>query len=155
MANSAGMALNFKFELMTGIHALGPGTGVPVRTAGVADVLKAALFLATATRVPGDAVYNTSGELAASGNYTQGGKTVTMANVPSLKTNTGTFNPTANLTWTALTSSGAFDCVVFYNSSQSNKQVSVHTFSVQTIVAADFTLTMPADAAATALLQIA
>lgn len=155
MANSAGMGLNFKFELMQGIHAFGPGTGVPARTAATADVLKAALFLASATRVPGDSVYNTTGELAASGNYTQGGKTVTMANVPSLDTTTGIFTPSANLTWTALTSSGSFDCIVFYNSSQSNKQVSVHTFTAQSIVAADFTLTMPANTAAAALLRIA
>jgi hypothetical protein len=149
------MALNFKFELMQGIHALGPGTGVPARSAGVADTIKAALFLASATRVPADATYNTTGELAASGNYTQGGKTLTMANVPHLDTTTGCFTPSANLTWTALTSSGAFDCLVVYNSSQANKQISVHTFSVQTIVAADFTLTMPADTAAAALLRIA
>jgi hypothetical protein len=157
MANSAGMGLNFKFQLMQGLHAFGPGGSSipPARTVNVPDVLKAALFLQSATRVPGDAVYNTTGELAGTGNYTQGGKTVTMATNPSLDTTTGIFTPSANLTWTALTSSGAFDCLVFYNSSQGDKQVSVHTFSVQTIVAADFTLSMPANAAATALLRIA
>jgi hypothetical protein len=157
MANSAGMGQNFKFELMQGLHAFGPGgSGIPpARTVNVPDVIKAALFLATATRVPGDAAYNTTGELAATGNYTQGGKTVTQATAPSLDTTTGIFTPSANLTWTALTSSGSFDCIVFYNSSQSNKQISVHTFTAQSIVAADFTLTMPANTAAAALLRIA
>src|SRR5512146_3017743 len=139
MANSAGMGLNFKYEVMQGIHAFGPGgSGIPpARTVNVPDVLKLALFLATATRVPGDAAYNTTGELAASCNYTQGGKTVTQANAPSLDTTTGIFTPSENLTWTALTSSGSFDCAVLYNSSQGDKQVAVFTFTAQSIVAAD------------------
>jgi len=155
MANVAGMCTSFKAELMIGIHAFGPGTGVPARTAATADVLKAALFLtAGGTRGVADTVYNTTGELAASGNYTQGGKTVVMATAPTTNGTAGVFTPSANLTWTNLTSSGAFDCLVLYNSSQSNKQVSVHTFTSQSIVGADFTLTMPANDASNALVRI-
>ena len=155
MATVAGMCSSFKGELLTGIHAFGPGTGVPARTAGVADTLKAALFLASASRGVADTVYNTTGELAATGNYTAGGVTVTMATAPSASGTTGIFTPTASFTWANLTSSGAFDCVVLYNSSQGNKQVSVHTFSIQSITAGTFTLTMPAHAAGTALLRLA
>jgi hypothetical protein len=149
------MCSSFKGELLTGIHAFGPGTGVPARTVGVADVLKAALFLASASRGVADTVYNTTGELAATGNYTAGGVTVTMATAPSASGTTGIFTPTASFSWANLTSSGAFDCVVLYNSSQGNKEVSVHTFSSQSITAGTFTLTMPAHAAGTALLRLA
>lgn len=155
MANVAGMVSSFKGQLFNGIHAFGPGTGVPARVAATADVMKAALFLVSASRGVADTVYNNTGELAGTGNYTQGGVTVTQATQPTTDTTTGIFTPSASLSWTALTSSAAFDCVVFYNSSQASKQISVHTFSSQSITAADFTLTMPSNAAATALLRIA
>lgn len=154
-ANTAGMCSSFKAELLNGIHAFGPGTGVPARTVSVADVLKAALFLASASRGPSDTVYNTTGELAGTGNYTQGGVTVTMATQPSVDTTTGIFTPSASFSWPNLTSSGSFDCCVLYNSSQGSKQVSVHTFGAQSIVAGTFTLTMPTNNAANALLRIA
>lgn len=154
-ANSAGMAHTFKAESMTGIHALGPGTGVPARVAATADVVKAALFLASASRGPTDATYNNTGELAGTGNYTQGGVTVTMGAAPSVDGTTGIFTPTASFQWTNFTSSGPFDAVMLYNSSQADKNISVHTFSSQNITAGTFTLTMPTNAAATALLRIA
>ena len=55
----------------------------------------------------------------------------------------------------SFTSAAAFDAVLVYNSSQSNKAVSVHTFGTQSISAGTFTLTMPANSAGTALLNIA
>lgn len=157
MANSAGMASSFKSEIMAGIHALGPGgSGVPpARTINVPDTIKAALFLASASRGPSDATYSTTGELAGTGNYTQGGVTVTMANAPSTSGTTGIFTPSANFSWANLTSSGAFDAVMLYNSSQGNKAISVHTFSSQSITAGTFTLTMPTNDASNALLRIA
>lgn len=155
MANAAGMCSSFKAELMQGTHAFGPGTLTPARSVGVPDVLKAALFLASASRGVADTVYNTTGELAGTGGYTQGGVTVTMATAPSASSTTGIFTPTASFSWSSFTSSGAFDAVVLYNSSQGNKQVSVHTFGSQSIVAGTFTLTMPTHDASTALLRIA
>lgn len=152
MANVAGMCSSFKSEILAGLHALGP-TG-PTRTTGVADTIKAALFLASASRGVADTAYNTTGELAGTGNYTQGGVTVTMATAPSTSGTAGIFTPSANFTWSNLTSSGAFDCVVLYNSTQANRQISVHTFSSQSITAGTFTLTMPTNAVGTALLQI-
>lgn len=154
-ANVAGMCSSFKAELLNGIHALGPGAGVPARVVSTADVVKAALFLVTATRGVADTVYNTTGELAATGNYTAGGVTVAMATQPSVAGTTGIFTPSASFSWPNLTSSGAFDCCVLYNSSQGAKQISVHTFSSQSITAGTFTLTMPTNDAANALLRIA
>lgn len=155
MANVAGMCSSFKGELLNGIHALGPGTGVPARTVSTADVVKAALFLVSGSRGVADTVYNTTGELAGTGNYTQGGVTVTMGTQPSTTGTTGIFTPSASFQWTSFTSSGAFDCVVLYNSSQGNKEISVHTFSSQSITSGTFTLTMPTNDASNALLRIA
>jgi hypothetical protein len=45
--------------------------------------------------------------------------------------------------------------VLIYNVTQGGKAVSVHTFGAQTVTAGTFTLTMPTNAAGTALLQIA
>jgi len=44
---------------------------------------------------------------------------------------------------------------VLYNSSQGSKQISVHTFSSQSVTAGTFTLTMPTNDASNALLRIA
>jgi hypothetical protein len=49
----------------------------------------------------------------------------------------------------------AFDAVLIYNSSQSNKAVSVHTFGSQTVTSGTFTLTMPSNTTSTALLRLA
>lgn len=157
MANVAGMCSSFKSEILRGMHVFGPSgsSGTPARSANDADVIKAALFLVSASRGVADTTYNTTGELAASGNYTQGGVTVTMATAPSTSGTTGIFTPSASFTWANLTSSGAFDCCVLYNSSQGNKQISVHTFSSQSITAGTFTLTMPTNDASNALLRIA
>jgi hypothetical protein len=155
MANTQEMCNSFKWEILNGIHALGPGTGVPARTVSTADVVKAALYVATATNNKSTTVYSSTNEVGNSGTYAAGGQTVTMATQPSLDTNTGIFTPSASLSWTGFTSSAAFDCVFFYNSSQSNKAISVHTFSSQNITAGTFTLTMPSNVAASAVIRIA
>ena len=155
MANSQAMCSSFKRELLNGEHQFGSPTLVSRTslTAPTADTFKLALFLASASRGAADTVYNTTGELAGTGNYTQGGKTLTMI-APALDSTTAHTTPSATQTWTALTSSGAFDAAVLYNSSQSNKQVSVHTFSSQNVTAADFSLTMPTNNGTTGLVRI-
>ena len=157
MANVAGMCSSFKSEVMIGIHALGPGTGVPARTAATADVIKACLILASGSVGVSATSYASvsASELAATGGYAAGGVTVTMAVVPSTSGTTGIFTPSASFTWSSFTSSGAFDCCVLYNSSQTNRAISVHTFSSQSITAGTFSLTMPVNDASNALLRIA
>ena len=152
MANTQAMATSFKVEILNGIHAFGTtvtrgGTG--------ADTFKAALFLASATINASTTAYSTTGELAATGGYTAGGVTVTNATPPTSSGTTAYWTPSASFQWTSFTSSGSFDCVQIYNSTQSNKTVSVHTFSAQSITAGTFTLTMPANGAGTAILNIA
>jgi len=152
MANTQAMATSFKVELLNGIHAFGTtvtrgGTG--------ADTFKAALFLASATINASTTTYSTTGELAATGGYTAGGVTVTNGNAPASSGTTAYWTPSAQFQWTSFTSSGSFDCVQIYNSTHSNKTVSVHTFSAQSITAGTFNLTMPTNGAGTAILNIA
>lgn len=151
MANSQGMATTFKRDILLGKHAL--GTTV-VRGATTKDSFKAALFLASATITAATSSYSSTGELAASGNYSAGGVAITNGTDPATSSTSAIWTPTASFVWTALTSSGAFDCCQVYNSTQSNLTVSVHTFGSQSITAADFTLTMPVNAVGTALVQI-
>lgn len=156
MANVAGMCTSFKKELLCGSHAFGTQAANGVRTVTTKDVFKLALYLVSGSRGVADTVYNTTGELAGTGNYTQGGVTLTNANQPSTTGTTAFWTPSATATWTALTSSGAFDAAVLYNSSATGKEeVSVHTFSSQSITAADFSLTMPVSDSSTALIRIA
>ena len=147
-------------QLMVGEHQLGTATLVSRTslTAPTTDTLKAALYLASATINAATTVYTTTGEVTGT-NYTAGGITVTNATAPA-STNTSStagtayWTPSASLTYTTVTLSTAFDCVLFYNSTQSNKAISVHTFGSQTITAGTFTLTMPANTTAAALLRL-
>ena len=151
MANTQALCTSFKGEILSGIHAL--GTTV-VRGATTADTIKAALFVASATIGAATAAYSTTGEVTGTG-YTAGGITVTNATAPTTSGTTGYWTPSASFVYTTVTLATAFDCVLVYNSTQGNKAISVHTFGSQTVTAGTFTLTMPANAAATALVRIA
>ena len=122
------------------------------------DVFKAALFLVSATINADTAVYANTGELAGTGNYTQGGATVTNATAPANTGGTGIvafWTPSASLVWAALTSSGAFDAMLLYNSSNTaGNTVAVFTFGSQTVTAGNFTLTMPTNDLTTGLIRI-
>lgn len=149
------MCTSFKKELLNGSHNFGTQGANSVRTVTTTDVFKAALFLASASRGVADTVYNTTGELAGTGGYTQGGQAVTNATAPSNSGTVAIWTPSANLVWSSFTSSGSFDTMVLYNSSStSSLEVGVFTFSAQSITAGTFTLTMPVNASGTALIQI-
>ena len=151
MANVQGMCSSFKQELLTGHHNFGVS---PVRAGTTVDTFKAALFLTTASRGVADTVYNTTGELAGTGNYTQGGKVVTVVAL-ALDGTTAHTQIDASIVWTALTSSGNFDCLVFYNSTQADKQISVHTFADTSMGGGDLTITMPTNNGTTGQIRIA
>ena len=98
---------------------------------------------------------NSTGELTGT-NYTAGGVVVTNTNIPTVTGTTAFWTPAANFVWTTLTSNGTFDSVLLYNDTAAGKNgVSVHTFGAQNVTAGTFTLTMPANAASTALLNLA
>jgi hypothetical protein len=145
------MCTSFKGEILSGIHAL--GTTV-IRAGTGADTLKAALYLASATINAATTAYTVTGEVSGTG-YSAGGVTVTNANPPTTSGTTGYWTPSASLTYTTVTLTTAFDCVLIYNSTQSNKAISAHTFGSQTVTAGTFTLTMPVSDATNALIRIA
>ena len=151
MANTQAMCTSFKNEILQAYHNF--GTTV-TRGATTADTFKAALYLATATINATTTAYSATNEVSGTG-YTAGGVTVTNATAPTTSGTTAYWTPSANITYTSVTLSTAFDTVLIYNSTQSNRAVSVHTFGSQTITAGTFTLVMPTNAAGTALLNIA
>jgi hypothetical protein len=65
------------------------------------------------------------------------------------------WTPSASISFSAVTLATAFDTVLLYNSTQSNKAISVHTFGSQTIAAGTLTLTMPTNSTSAALLRLA
>lgn len=155
MSNSAGVSNNFKHECMRGEHQLGAATltSRTSLTAPTTDTIKAALYNSSASIGPTTAAYTATGEASGTG-YSAGGIAVTNATTPSLDTTTGVWTPSASLVYSTV-SIGPVDCVLIYNSTQSNKSIEVCTFTAQTPVAATLTLTMPANTAAAALLRIA
>lgn len=156
MANTQSMCTSFLGEVLTATHNFGTA---PTRAVTTADTFKAALYLASATVNASTTAYSATGEVSGTG-YSAGGVTVTNATAPS-STNTSStagtayWTPSASITYTTVTLTTAFDAVLIYNSSQSNKAVSVHTFGSQTITAGTFTLTMPSNTTSTALLRLA
>ena len=155
MANTQSMCTSFMGELMTATHNFGTA---PIRAATTADTFKAALYLTSATVNAATTAYSSTNEVTGTG-YTAGGVTVTNATAPIATNSSATagvayWTPSASITYTTVTLSTAFDCVLIYNSSQSNKAVSVHTFGSQTITAGTFTLTMPSNTTSTALLRL-
>ena len=156
MANTQAMCTSFLGEILTATHNFGTA---PVRAVTTPDVFKAALYLTTATLNASTTVYSSTGEVSGT-NYTAGGVTVTNATAPastnsSTTAGVGYWTSSASLVYTNVTLTTAFDTVFIYNSTQSNKAVSVHTFGSQTITAGTFTLTMPSNTTSTALLRLA
>ena len=150
------MCTSFMGELLTATHNFGTA---PIRAATTADTFKGALYLASATVNASTTAYSSTGEVTGT-NYTAGGVAVTNATAPTSTNSSSTagvayWTPSASLTYTSVTLATSFDAVLIYNSSQSNKAVSVHTFGSQTITAGTFTLTMPSNTTTTALLRLA
>lgn len=151
MANSQAMCTSFKKEVLTATHNFGTA---PTRGTSAADTFKAALYLASSTVNAATTAYSPTGEVSGT-NYTAGGNTITSWNAPTSTGTTAFTTPTATITWNNVTLATAFDAVLIYNSTQTNKAVSVHTFGNQTITAGTFSLTMPANDASNALLRFA
>ena len=153
MANTQAMCTSFKVDLFNAVHAFN-STNVPAHTAATADTFKAALYLASATVNAATTAYSSTNEVSGT-NYTAGGVTVTFGTAPTSSGTTGYITPSASIIYTNVTLSTSFDCVLIYNSTQSNKSVSVHTFTAQTVTAGTFTLTMPSNDSSNALLRLA
>lgn len=151
MANTQAIATSFKQDLLNGLHAF--GTTV-IRAATTKDVFKAALYVATATINAATTAYTATGEASGTG-YTATGIVVTNATAPTTSGTTAFWTPSATLSWTTVTLTNV-DAVLFYNDTATGKNaVSVHTFGAQSVVAGNFSLTMPTNDAANALIRLA
>jgi len=156
MANTASMCTSFMGELLTATHNFGTA---PIRAVTTADTFKAALYLTSATINAATTAYTVTGEVSGTG-YSAGGVAITNATPPTATNSSATagvafFTPSASITYTSVTLATAFDTVLMYNSTQSNKAVAVYTFGSQTVTAGTFTLTMPSNTTTTALLRLA
>jgi len=145
------MVTSFKVEILDGIHNFGVGV---VRASTAADVFKLALYTSSATLDASTTAYTTSNEVSSSGtNYTAGGLTLTISQVPT-STGTTAFLDFDDLTFPSatLTANGA----LIYNETQSNKAVAVLAFGGdKTSTAGNFTIQFPAATSTTAILRIA
>ena len=156
MSNTQSMCTSFLGELLSSTHNFSSAN--PAHTANTADTFKAALYVTTATLNASTTAYSATNEVSGTG-YTAGGVTVTNATNPS-STNSSTtagvgyWTPSASIVYTGVTLSTAFDTMLLYNSTQSNKAVAVYTFGSQTITAGNFTLTMPSNTTTTALVRL-
>lgn len=155
MANTQAICNSFKTELMLGAHQFGSVTLVSRTslTSPTTDTLKAALYLASATVNKSTTAYSSTNEVTGT-NYTAGGVTVTNGNAPANASDVSYWTPSASFAWTTVTLSTAFDAVLLYNSTQSNRAIAVFTFGSQTVTAGNFTLTMPTNDQTTGLLRI-
>lgn len=140
MANAQAIANSFKGEILTAVgpHSLN------------VDAIKAALYVTTGSIGASTVSYSTVSEVSSAG-YTAGGVTCSNGTV-TLTSSTQWWNPLASFTWTTVTFTT--DCVLLYNATRANRAISSYTFSAQTVTAGNFTLTMPASGAATALIQL-
>jgi len=126
---------SFKAQLYQGIHDL------------TTDVIKIALYTASADLNEATTIYSSTNEVVASG-YTAGGSTLTPVSVTSSGYTAYVGFP--NISWTsALTAR----CALIYNSSKGNKSVAVLDFGSDKTSTTIFTITMPANTATTALIR--
>jgi hypothetical protein len=121
----------FKAELLQGIHDFNT------------DVIKLALYVATADLDANTLIYTTAGEVSGAG-YTAGGEIMTGVSVsPQGFVNFVVWNP-ANFT-----ARGA----LIYNSSKANRAVAVLDFGADKTATTSFTVQVPPNTATSALLR--
>lgn len=150
MAITQAMTTSFKVQILDGIHAFGPSV---VRAATTADTFKIALYTSSATLDASTTAYTTSNEVPSTGNYSAGGNTLTVSQVPT-STSTTAWLDFADTTWSnaTITANGA----LIYNSTQSDASVAVLAFGGdKTSTAGDFTIIFPAADSSNAIIRIA
>ena len=116
--------------------------------------LKAALYLASATTNGTNSVYTVTGEVSGT-NYTAGGVSVTNGNTAGLTSTTAFWTPSASIVYTNVTLATAFDAVMIYSTTDTNRNLGVFTFGSQTVTAGTLTLTMPTNDSSTGLIRFA
>jgi hypothetical protein len=127
---------SFKAQLYQGIHDL------------TTDVIKIALYTASADLNEDTTVYSSTNEVANTGTYSAGGAQLTPITI-------GTSGYTAfvgfpNISWTGAITAR---CALIYNVTQGNKSIAVLDFGSDKTSVGTFTITMPANTATAALIR--
>ena len=136
MAIAQTQTTSFKAELYQGIHDL------------TTDVIKIALYTASANLDETTTVYSAANEVANTGTYVAGGAVLTPVTVSS--SGYTAFVGFPDISWTGvITARGA----LIYNSSQGNKSIAILDFGSDKISTVTFTITMPANTATAALIR--
>jgi len=133
-----GLCSSFKQESWLGIHDLDT------------DVLKLALYTATANLSQATTAYTLTGEVSGTG-YTAGGEILTGVQV--LLSGTTAYVTFNNPMWTG----ASFVCRggLIYNTSKADRAIAVLDFGADKTASGNFTIQLPASTATTALLRFA
>jgi hypothetical protein len=127
---------SFKAQLYQGIHDL------------TTDVIKIALYTASADLNEDTTVYSTTNEVPNTGTYSAGGAQLTPITVSS--SGYTAFVGFPNISWTGAITAR---CALIYNSTQGNKSIAVLDFGSDKTSVGTFTITMPANTATAALIR--
>ena len=127
---------SFKAELYQGVHDL------------TTDVIKIALYTASADLNEDTTVYNSTNEVPNTGTYAAGGAQLTPITVSSSGYTAYVGFP--NVSWTAALTAR---CALIYNFTQGNKSIAVLDFGSDKTSTTTFTITMPANTATAALIR--
>ena len=127
---------SFKAELYQGIHDL------------TTDVIKIALYTASADLNEDTTVYSATNEVANTGTYAAGGATLTPITVSSSGYTAYVGFP--NVSWTAALTAR---CALIYNVTQGNKSIAVLDFGSDKTSTTTFTITMPVNGPTTSLIR--
>jgi len=127
---------SFKAQLYQGIHDL------------TTDVIKIALYTASADLNEDTTVYSATNEVPNTGTYAAGGAQLTPITVSSSGYTAYVGFP--NISWTGVITAR---CALIYNVTQGNKSIAVLDFGSDKTSAGTFTITMPANTATAALIR--
>ena len=127
---------SFKAQLYQGIHDL------------TTDVIKFALYTASADLNENTTVYSATNEIANTGTYVAGGAQLTPITVSSSGYTAYVGFP--NISWTGAITAR---CALIYNVTQGNKSVAVLDFGSDKTSTTTFTITMPVNGPTTSLIR--
>lgn len=145
MANTAAICTSFKAEILRAEHNLSNAGG---------NTFKFGLYYSSGSLGASTTAYSTTAEVSGTG-YSAGGATADMTNNPTTSGTVGYWTPGAAASWGTLSASD-FNCTLLYNDTHAgNAGVAVFTFGNQTVTAGNFSLSMPSNTSAAALLRIA
>ena len=127
---------SFKAQLYQGVHDL------------TTDVIKIALYTASADLNEDTTVYSATNEVANTGTYVAGGSTLSPVTVASSGYTAYVGFP--DISWTGAITAR---CALIYNVTQGNKSIAVLDFGSDKTSTTTFAITMPANTATAALIR--